>query len=243
MALSVKRIMGFGVHLYTALGIVCAIFILQSIIKKDFHAAVIWMLVSIFIDLTDGILARKARVDLHVPEIDGKRMDLLVDFLNVTFLPIYLIAEAGWLPQPSWIWISIASIASLMNYCLVKTKAHSQGFFQGFPAIYSVFALYGLSLAEHIPQYSFAPLMLMVAMLELLPIRFLRVRDAYMFRGFLTIGGYLWFAAMGAMLLLYPKAPLELSLGSLLYPALYVTLSIYADMHCKRMMRAQHVAQ
>lgn len=235
--------MGFGVHLYTALGIVCAIFILQSIIQKNFHTAVVWMLVSIFIDLTDGILARKFRVDLHVPEIDGKRMDLLVDFLNVTFLPIYLIAEAGWLPQPSWIWISIASIASLMNYCLIKTKAHSQGFFQGLPAIYSVFVLYGLSLAEHLPQYFFAPVVLMVAVLELLPIRFLRVRDAYMFRRFLMIGGYLWFAAMGAMLLLYPKAPVALSLGSLLYPVLYVVLSIYADFCCRRKMRIQHVSQ
>jgi phosphatidylcholine synthase len=236
------KALGWGAHLYTALGVVCSVLIFHAIVDERYADALWWILVSTFIDFTDGTLARAAKVTVHVPNIDGKHMDHLVDFLNVTFLPLVMISRAGWVPEPGWLWVGIASVASLFNYSMIKTNAHRDGFLQGFPAIYSIFVLYAFVFRDSLRPEFTAALLVTIAVLELLPLRFARARDAYMFRPFFVYAGLLWFAEMVAMILLYPAIPTWLTLASLVYPVGYVVLSIYADFRARK-ERSQPTAQ
>ena len=47
------------------------------------------MLVALAVDSTDGSLARRYRVEQLIPQIDGRKMDDIVDYLNYTLLIYY----------------------------------------------------------------------------------------------------------------------------------------------------------
>ncbi|UFK41414.1 hypothetical protein LOZ86_18715 [Pectobacterium parvum] len=202
--------------------------IFNSILSDNIRTAIIWMMISILIDLTDGTLARSVNVTRYTPFIDGVKMDYLVDFINVTFLPLILIYKAGWIPNESIIFISVPLIASLFNYCLVKKKAHSAGFFQGFPAFYSILCLYLYILDGAFSRYLIVVLLHVVAIAELLPIMFLRARGAYKYSKVVNVGGTLWLIFLLAIFYTMPKYSYTLVMVSLIYPLLYVILSIIA---------------
>ena len=51
-----------------------------------------------FIDCTDGTLARRVRVKEVLPQFDGSKLDDIVDYLNYALVPIVLVHRAGLLP-------------------------------------------------------------------------------------------------------------------------------------------------
>ena len=89
------------VHLYTALGLVCAAGIAVLIVRGGddaFRLAFILMLLATAIDATDGWLARKARVKEVLPHFSGRgagRCDRLSDYVA---LPLLLVWRADVLP-------------------------------------------------------------------------------------------------------------------------------------------------
>src|SRR5918911_145114 len=96
-----RTVLGWGVHFYTALGLVAAAGIAVLIVRgtgADFRLAFILMVIATLIDATDGTLARAVRIREAVPSFDGRRLDDIIDFLNYTFLPLLLIRQAGLLP-------------------------------------------------------------------------------------------------------------------------------------------------
>src|SRR3984885_9169859 len=101
------KLLAYSVHAYTATGLLFGALIAADIIQHNYRRAFIWMIVTVLIDATDGTFARKVRVKEVVPHIDGRKLDDIVDYLNYTFLPLILIASAGWLPSPTWLWASV----------------------------------------------------------------------------------------------------------------------------------------
>src|SRR5687768_3059795 len=96
-----RTILAWGVHLYTALGLVAAAGIAVFIVRggdESFRWALALMLAAIAIDSTDGWLARRARVKQFAPSFDGRRLDDLIDFQTYTSLPLLLMWRAGLLP-------------------------------------------------------------------------------------------------------------------------------------------------
>src|SRR3954469_16802978 len=87
------------VHAYTALGAVLALSITTAIIAGSFREAFLLMVVATVIDGTDGLLARRARVKEVTPELDGARLDDIVDYLTFVFVPALLIVRADLLPS------------------------------------------------------------------------------------------------------------------------------------------------
>ena len=53
------------------------------------------MFVATIVDATDGALARRARVKDVLPEVDGARIDDIVDYITFVFLPMLLLEAAG----------------------------------------------------------------------------------------------------------------------------------------------------
>jgi phosphatidylcholine synthase len=72
----------WAVHFYTAFGAVLALLALEAIGRDAFASAFAWMAVAMFIDCTDGTLARRVRVKEVLPHYDGSKLDDIVDDLN-----------------------------------------------------------------------------------------------------------------------------------------------------------------
>src|SRR5262249_28594399 len=87
-------LLAWSVHLYTALGLIAAAVMAVLIVRGEpasFRAAFLLMIVATLIDATDGTLARAVHVKTVLPGFDGRRLDDLIDFINYTFLPLFLI--------------------------------------------------------------------------------------------------------------------------------------------------------
>ena len=102
-----RKLLAWLVHLYTALGLVCAAGMAVLIVRGDdasFRGAFFLMMVATAIDATDGWLARKARVKEVLPGFDGRALDDLIDFQTYTSLPLLLLWRADLLPGPlAWL--------------------------------------------------------------------------------------------------------------------------------------------
>ena len=53
------------------------------------------MFAATIVDATDGALARRARVKDVLPEVDGGRIDDIVDYITFVFLPLLLLDASG----------------------------------------------------------------------------------------------------------------------------------------------------
>src|SRR3954451_21335273 len=91
---SARWFLAWGVHAYTALGLVAAAAIAVLLVRGGADAyrwSFVLMLVATLVDSTDGTLARRVRVREVLPGFDGRKLDDITDFLTYTFLPLMLI--------------------------------------------------------------------------------------------------------------------------------------------------------
>src|SRR5690606_27658971 len=108
----------------------------------DERSAFLYLALAAIIDATDGPLARRWQIKKVLPHIDGRRLDDIVDYQVWTFVPLLLIWHAGWLPEPSLIWIAFPVMASLLTFANTGAKEEDEGFFLGFPSYWNIFAFY-----------------------------------------------------------------------------------------------------
>src|SRR5258705_268507 len=134
---SIRLIFAWLVHLYTAMGLVCAAGIVVLIVRggdHSFRLAFLLMMVATAIDASDGWLARRARVKEVLPGFDGSALDNLIDFHTYTSLPLLLIWRAGLLPGGlAWLLV-LPLLASAYGFSQVNVKT-ADGFFLGFPCV------------------------------------------------------------------------------------------------------------
>jgi phosphatidylcholine synthase len=194
---------------------------------------------SVFIDATDGPLARRYHVKRWAARIDGRTIDDIVDYLTFTFLPLLLMVRMEWLPQPAWLWIVPALIASLFGFANREAKDENDGFFLGFPSYWNIVAFYAAFAAGPIGIWINAALVTGLAALTLAPVRFLYPNLAPQpWRTLLLAGAFAWVVVLLALLFNYPNAPAWLIGISLIYPAYYTVLSLWLD----RSARAESAA-
>ena len=137
-------LLAWGVHFYTALGLVCAAGIAVLIVRGDesaFRLAFGLMFVATLIDATDGALARLVRVKEVLPGFDGRRLDDLIDFLAYVALPLLLIWRARLLPAGDEGFLLLPLFAGAYGFCQVHAKT-ADGYFLGFPSYWNLVAFY-----------------------------------------------------------------------------------------------------
>jgi phosphatidylcholine synthase len=223
------RVRAVLVHLYTASGVLLAFLATAEICSAapDPRLVFILLAAAVLIDATDGPLARRWEVKRWLPGIDGRTIDDLVDYLTYTFVPLLLVWRMGWLPEPALAWVGPALIASLFGFANTGAKDEGGGFFLGFPSYWNVVAFYAGLAHRHYGPWVNGIALLFLALLTVLPVRFLYPNLAPSpWRLPLTVGALIWLAVMLAMVPSYPNAPLWLAWGSLLYPLFYVWLSL-----------------
>ena len=220
------RALGLAVHAYTASGLIAALFAALEICSRqpDVRIVFFWFVVATLIDATDGPLARAVRIKIVVPEIDGRKIDDIVDYLTFTFLPLLLIARMGWVPDPAWLFVVPAIIASVFGFANTGAKDESGGFFLGFPSYWNIVAFY----AGLFTPVVNAVMLLVLAGLTLAPIGFIYPNLApRRWKLAIMAGALAWLAIVLAMLPRYPHVPLWLVLVSLIYPLFYSFVSVY----------------
>ena len=216
------------VHVYTGSGVLFALLATMEVASAtpDPRWVFLPLAAAVLVDATDGPLARRWEVKRWLPAIDGRTIDDIVDYLTYTFVPLLLVWRMGWVPEPGALWIAPALVASLFGFANTAAKDESGGFFLGFPSYWNVVAFYaGLAHRLYGPWVN-ALLLLFLAVLTVLPVRFLYPNLAPApWRAPVVLGALLWLAVMLWMLVEYPGAEAWLVWLSLLYPAFYVWLS------------------
>ena len=79
------------VHVLTGLGIFLSFFSIISILSENLLFALIFLLVALFIDVVDGSLARQFEVKKHIPNLDGRMLDSIIDYINLIIYPSHII--------------------------------------------------------------------------------------------------------------------------------------------------------
>src|SRR5262249_11540021 len=121
----VRRMLAWGVHAYTALGLVAAGGMAGLIVRGDDAATrggLRWVIAATVIDATDGTLARMVGVKEALPGFDGRRLDDITDFLNYAFLPLVLVWRAGLLPAGWEGWLVLPLLAGAYGFCQASIK-------------------------------------------------------------------------------------------------------------------------
>ena len=150
MSPSTRRFLGWCVHGYTGSGLLVAAWVTTLLLEPNrtpetYRQCFLLMLLAVWIDATDGTLARLVRIKETIPEFDGRRLDDLVDFLMYTCLPLLLVERAGVLPADLRWTLLVALFASGYGFCQADVKT-PDGAFVGFPSYWNVLAFYLVSL-------------------------------------------------------------------------------------------------
>ena len=217
------------VHLYTASGVLIGLYVAMELTAPtpDPRRVFLAFAAVVVIDATDGTLARRWQVKRMLPAIDGRTIDDIVDYLTYVFLPLLLIWRLGWVPAPGWAWIAPALVASLFGFANTGAKDEAGGFFLGFPSYWNVVAFYAGFVHRLYGAWINAFLLLLLAALTVLPVRFLYPNLAPRpWRVPVVAGAILWLGLMLWLLRNYPDSPAHLVWFSLVYPAFYAGLSL-----------------
>ena len=225
---TLQHVRGYAVHVYTALGVGLAFLAAMEICAPapDPRRCFILLFAAVFVDATDGFLARRWHVKTWAAAIDGRTIDDIVDYLTFTFLPLLLMWRMEWLPQPAALFAIPALIASLFGFANRQAKDETAGFFLGFPSYWNVVAFYAGIVGGKDAAPITGLITLALALLTVLPVRFLYPNLTP--RPWLVpvlLGALLWSIALLALLVNYPHGPRWLALLSLSYPAFYTLLS------------------
>lgn len=228
-----RRYGGYLVHAYTASTLIFIVLGIQWILEGHFRLALVAMTITILIDATDGMLARKYRVKETAAGVDGALLDNIVDFLSYVVLPMLFMMQANMLLTPVTFWVSLVMFASAFGFSRTTAKLASKGFFVGFPSYWNILVFYLFLLETPAPLNT--SIIIVLSLLVFVPVRFLYVSRLKRWRNVHFILGAAW----GMMCLLtLPMAPGEVRTGllliSLVYPVLYTIHSLYMDVQDRR---------
>ena len=101
--------------------------------------AFLLLILTLLIDATDGIFARRVRVKETLPRFDGAMVDNLIDVLNYVWIPVFIMVSQDLLPHP--LWLSVPVLAAMYAYGQVDMKTEN-AFCLGFPSYWNIIALY-----------------------------------------------------------------------------------------------------
>jgi len=216
-------------HLYTGLGAVVALLATLAVLAGNYRGAFIWLGVQIFIDATDGVLARALRVKDRLPHFDGARLDDIIDYLCYVFIPVLLLLHAELLPAGWGVWVGGAMLLS-SAYGFSQTAAKvktTDYFFTGFPSYWNLVAFY-VFLLDWPPEIN-AAILLLFAVLIFIPLRYVYPSRTETLSLLTNVLGGLWAIMAVGILWRLPATDGPWVLLSLTFPVYYMALSLWLN--------------
>jgi phosphatidylcholine synthase len=212
-------------HAYTASGAVLAFLAARDIIEHEYRNAFFWLYVQVFIDSTDGVLARRARVYEVLPWFNGSKLDDIVDYLTYVFVPALLVWRSLIVPDAWTLPVAAAMLLSSaygFNREDAKTSDH---FFLGFPSYWNVVLVY--MMVAGLSPLTNGVILLTLAVFVFVPIKYVYPSRTTELQ-WLTVGlGVIWGVLMCVMLWQFPLVSRAVFWLALVFPAYYVALSLY----------------
>ena len=225
-------------HLYTGFGAVAALAATLAVMRSDYRAAFLWLGLQIFIDATDGVLARALRVKELLPQFDGGKLDDLIDYLTYVFIPVLLALHAGLLPPSIGIVTgAVVLLASGFGFSQAAAKVQtSDYFFTGFPSYWNLVVAY-LYLLQLSPAIC-AAVLLGFAVLVFVPLRYVYPSRTKTLRMPTNVLGAAWAATLAWLVWDLPTRHDTVTLITLLYPIYYFVLSFWLDRQSRSIVAA-----
>ncbi len=212
----------WSVHSYTALGLPLAMGQVFALFAGDYRAFFFLNCVAVFVDSTDGTLARRFRVKEVLPQFSGRKLDDIVDFLTFAFLPGIALVQLRLLPAGlEWL-AALPVLASGYGFC--QESAKTEDAFVGFPSYWNVLLLYVFVL--HASPTVTASLVCVLSALVFVPIHYVYPSRTRLLQSWTVGFGAVWALTLTG-LSLYPTeawtAPV--AWASLAYPIWYLGVS------------------
>ncbi len=220
-----RQVLAWGVHAFTALGLVAAALIAVLIVRggtEAFRESFALMFAATMIDAVDGWMARRARVKETLPGFDGRRLDDLIDFLTYTCLPLLLIWRARLLPDGCEPLLLFPLLASVYGFSQVDAKT-SDGYFLGFPSYWNIVAFYLYYLQW--PAWLNLAILLLLAVLTFIPWCYLYSTQPGRLNRVTNLLAAIWVVMVVLILSVPPEKANPLVNLSLLFPAYYMAAS------------------
>lgn len=213
------------VHLYTASGILLAFLAARAVLEFDYRTGFFWLWIQVFIDATDGLLARRLRVRERIPWFDGAKLDDITDYLTYVFVPALFVWRSLIVPR-SWELVVCCAmvLSSAFGFSRVDAKT-ADHLFTGFPSYWNIVVFY-LLLAGLSPEFNGA-LLLALSILVLVPLRFVYPSRTPQLKMVTLSLCAVWAMVMLWMLWRMPDVPRLVLWGSMIFPIYYVVLSLW----------------
>src|SRR3954449_9073454 len=176
------RLAAWLVHAYTATGAVLALLMVHFSYQHEVRTVLWLFLAAMFVDGTDGMVARRLRVKERAPELDGALLDNIVDYATYVLAPMALLWANGYLPDGAWGGgvASLPIVASCYQFCRTDAKTDDH-FFLGFPSYWNVVAFYVVVL--ELPPAALGGALVVLSVLVFVPIRYLYPSRTNILRG------------------------------------------------------------
>ena len=145
LPLSVKKALAWSVHLFTATGAVWGFLTVLAIFEQNWRAAILWIIIAMFVDGFDGTLARWFRVKEYARQIDGALLDNILDYFNYVVVAALILIKAPNLVPARFAMACAFSILLTSAYQFTQVDAKTDDksyFFKGFPSYWNFVVLY-----------------------------------------------------------------------------------------------------
>jgi phosphatidylcholine synthase len=217
-----ERAAAWSVHAFTASGGVMGLFALLEAARGDLRASALWMLAAFAVDSVDGTLARAAHVHERVPQIDGRRLDDVIDYLNYVIVPCFFLAASGLV---GWGWAAVPALASAYQFAQADAKTDDH-FFLGFPSYWNFVAMHAALL--QVSPTTTAAWLVGLSLLVFVPIKYVYPTRMLRFRKTMVIGAAAYTALLAwAFFADHGELSALLGMLTLIYPAAYGVLSLW----------------
>jgi len=228
LPLPVKKVLAWSVHLFTATGAIWGFLTVLAIFDQNWRAAILWIVIAMFVDGFDGMLARWFHVKEFAKEVDGALLDNIIDYFNYVVVAALILIKAPNLLPPGLEMPAAFSIllTSAYQFTQVDAKTDEQSFFfKGFPSVWNFLVLYMMLLGLN--PWINAALLVICNILVFVPVKYLYPSRNTRLRR-LTLGLTYLYGAIGVWALMqYPSVPQWILWISLVYVAYYAVLSIF----------------
>lgn len=221
MAIGRRELLAWMVHLYTALGVPLGVWAIYAAFDHDFRTAWLLIAATVFLDSTDGAMARRFRVREVLPWVDGAMLDNIVDYFGWVVVPAIVLERAGLIP---W-WAMVAPVlASCYGFAQIQAKTEDN-YFLGFPSYWSLIGFY-LYVLEAPMAFSTA-LILFLSVMVFVPIRYPYPTKLKHYRRLTLAFSAVWGVSMLVLILTLPSPPKWVAWVSLSFALYYGLLTIW----------------
>ena len=230
-----RKTLAWSVHLFTGTGAVWGFLTLLAIWESNFKLAILYMIVAMFVDGFDGMLARWFHVKEYAREVDGGLLDNIIDYLNYVVVAALLLVKVPNLLPEGFEMAAAISILLTSGYQFAQTEAKTDSnsyFFKGFPSLWNFLVVYlmllGLNPWINLVALVICNILVFVPVKYLYPSRNTRLRRV-------TLAFTYLYGVLGVWgLMQYPNVPDWVVPVSFVYVAYYVLMSFFPNIGATR---------